>query len=36
MAATGYGGENDRQRTRAAGFDQRLVKRIDLTCSKRR
>jgi CheY-like chemotaxis protein len=30
IAVTGYGQEADRQRSRAAGFDQRLVKPIDL------
>jgi CheY-like chemotaxis protein len=30
VAVTGYGQENDRQRTREAGFDEHLVKPIDL------
>jgi len=30
IAVTGYGQELDRQRTRAAGFEEHLVKPIDL------
>jgi CheY-like chemotaxis protein len=31
VALTGYGQENDRQRARQAGFDDHLVKPVDLT-----
>ncbi len=30
VAITGYGREEDRERSRAAGFDQHLVKPVDL------
>ena len=30
IALTGYGGEEDRRRTRDAGFDHHLVKPVDL------
>jgi len=30
IALTGYGGDEDRQRTRDAGFDRHLVKPVDL------
>src|SRR5207245_8042859 len=30
VAITGYGREDDRERSRAAGFDQHLVKPVDL------
>jgi CheY-like chemotaxis protein len=35
IAVTGYGQESDRQRAREAGFDQHLVKPVDLEILRR-
>ena len=35
IAVTGYGQDEDRERTRAAGFDRHLVKPVDLDALRR-
>jgi CheY-like chemotaxis protein len=35
IAVTGYGQDEDRERTRAAGFDHHLVKPVDLDAFRR-